>query len=60
VRQYLPRQSFTGLSPSPDGRTLYAVAPTEGLIGLDLASAQAHPVDIVPAQHPWGIAWVSQ
>lgn len=56
---YLTQQSVTGIATSANGRTLYAVYPSNGLTLIDVASGRFQQVTPSPAHTPWGIAWVT-
>ncbi|WP_141727789.1 hypothetical protein [Thermogemmatispora onikobensis] len=53
--EYVPQQSFTGLTIDGTGRMLYAVSPTEGIIPIDLSSGESQAPLKVPARTPWAI-----
>lgn len=56
---YLVGQAFTSVALSTDGRMLYAVSPSRGIVMFDLTNGQASQPMRGPAQSPWAIAWVS-
>ncbi len=39
-RSYLTRKSFTGITPTPAGQTLYAVSPAPGIIAIGVNSGK--------------------
>lgn len=56
---YATGQAFTSIALSTDGRNLYAVHPTSGIISIDTTSGQFQRIVSDPAQTPWGIEWVN-
>jgi len=56
---YVTGQAFTSIALSADGRNLYAVHPTGGIISIDTTSGQFQRIVSDPAQTPWGIEWVN-
>lgn len=56
---YVTGQAFTSVALSTDGRNLYAVHPTGGIISIDTTSGQFQRIVSDPAQTPWGIEWVN-
>jgi len=57
---YLTQRAFTGVGFSADGRTLYAVDPTQGITLLDAATGQIQQTIQSPLRAPWGIEWVTE
>ncbi len=58
--QYLAGQAFTSVALSPDGQTLYAVNPSQGITLFNLTTGQTEQTMRGPAQSPWAIAWISK
>lgn len=56
---YATGLAFTSIALSGDGRNLYAVHPTSGMISIDTTSGQIQRIASDPAQTPWGIEWVN-
>jgi hypothetical protein len=56
---YLLDHAFTSLATSSDGRTLYAVDATDGVVSVDLATGTIVSKFTSLVQHPQGIEWVS-
>lgn len=56
---YLTQQALTGMGLSGDGKTLYAVDPTNGITLVDTASGQAQQVIQGQIHAPWGIEWIT-
>lgn len=57
---YLAGQGLTSVAVSADGRTLYAVDPTNGITVLNTATGQTQQVILGPAHAPWGIEWIDK
>ncbi|GAC1390838.1 MAG: hypothetical protein NVS4B11_09980 [Ktedonobacteraceae bacterium] len=57
---YAAKQAFTSIALSGDGKTLYAVHPTNGILMVNTDSGQTQQVAQSPAHSPWGIEWVSK
>lgn len=55
---YLLNHAFTSLGLSPDGITLYAVDPTQGIMTLDPSTGQTGQILQAPVKAPWGIEWI--
>jgi hypothetical protein len=56
---YATSQMFTGLASSADGKTLYAVYPTNGVTLVNVISGQTQQLAQSPARTPWGIEWIT-
>ncbi len=56
---YASQQPFTGIALSSNGKTLYAVYPTHGILLVNIDSGQTQQVTQSPVRTPWGIEWVS-
>ncbi len=57
---YLTNRPFTSVALSADGRTLYAVSPTQGVFLFNLTNGQSSQMTLASARSPWAIAWVSK
>lgn len=56
---YATGEAFTSVALSANGKTLYAVDPTKGIVLIDIASGQVQQALQGPARAPWGIDWVA-
>lgn len=59
-RTYLAGSFISSVALSGDGKTLYAIAPGQGLMLIALASGQTQQDSRCPARAPWAIAWVAE